>query len=69
MSGRPTNGQVAWHHIEMEDARERLDTNFRDGLSSPEVLRRQEKYGLNRLTRQKRRSELVRFLLAERPAE
>jgi cation-transporting ATPase F len=63
MNGRPTDGQVAWHHIEIEDVRQRLDTSFRDGLSSSEVLRRQEKYGLNRLTRQKRRSELVRFLL------
>jgi len=60
---KPTEEQVAWHHIEVEDVRQRLDANLREGLSSEEARRRQEKYGLNRLTRQKRRSELVRFLL------
>jgi len=60
---KPTEEQVAWHHLELEEVRQRLDANLRDGLSSEQVRQRQEKYGLNRLTRQKRRSELVRFLL------
>ncbi|MCU0917646.1 MAG: cation-transporting P-type ATPase [Planctomycetes bacterium] len=60
---KPTEEQVAWHHLEMEEVRQRLDANLRDGLSSEQVRQRQERYGLNRLTRQKRRSELVRFLL------
>jgi cation-transporting ATPase F len=63
MSDRPTHEQTAWHHMEMEDVVQRLDTDLHDGLSGAQVQRRREEYGLNRLTRQKRRSELVRFLL------
>ncbi len=63
MSDKSTPEQTAWHHMEMEDLVQRLDTDLHDGLSGAEVQRRREQYGLNRLTRQKRRSELVRFLL------
>ncbi len=55
--------KVSWHQLEAEKVVRLLDVELRSGLTAPEVTRRQEKYGLNRLTAQKRRSEWVRFLL------
>ncbi len=63
MADKATHEQTTWHDIRVEDTRQRLGADVHEGLPSEEVRRRQELYGLNRLTRQKRRSEWVRFLL------
>jgi magnesium-transporting ATPase (P-type) len=55
--------KVSWHQLEAEKVVRLLDVELRSGLTALEVTRRQAKYGLNRLTAQKRRSEWVRFLL------
>ncbi len=55
--------QITWHDVSVEDTRQRLDANLHEGLSAAEVSRRRDLYGPNRLTRRKRRSEWVRFLL------
>ena len=55
--------KVSWHQLEAEKVVRLLDVELRSGLTALEVTRRQEKYGLNRLTAQKRRSEWIRFLL------
>jgi cation-transporting ATPase F len=54
---------VSWHQLEAEKVVRLLDVELRTGLTAMEVKRRQGKYGPNRLTAQKRRSEWVRFLL------
>jgi cation-transporting P-type ATPase F len=55
--------QLAWHQLQAEEVVQFLGVDLRAGLPAAEVKRRQEKYGPNRLTAQKRESELVRFLL------
>jgi len=55
--------QVAWHQLQAEEVVQFLGADLRAGLAADEVKRRQEKYGPNRLTAQKRRSEWLRFLL------
>jgi len=55
--------QTAWHQLDHDAATQRLDVNPHAGLSADEVQRRQAQHGPNRLTSQKRKSELVRFLL------
>jgi len=49
--------------LEAEKIVRLLDVELRTGLTAPEVERRQERFGPNRLTAQKRPSEWVRFLL------
>ena len=55
--------EIAWHQLETEEVVQFLGVDLRRGLSDEEVRVRQEKYGKNCLTGQKRKSELVRFLL------
>jgi magnesium-transporting ATPase (P-type) len=57
------NEEVAWHQLETEEVVQFLGVDLRRGLSGEEVRERQQKYGKNCLTGQKRKSELVRFLL------
>jgi len=55
--------EVSWHQLEAEKVVRLPDVELRTGLTAPEVERRQERFGPNRLTAQKRPSEWVRFLL------
>ncbi|RPI60074.1 MAG: cation-transporting P-type ATPase, partial [Planctomycetaceae bacterium] len=55
--------EVFWHQLSAEKVVRLLDVDLLTGLADAEVKLRQGKYGPNRLTAQKRRSELVRFLL------
>ena len=61
--GVASSAAVAWHQLQVEEVVQFLGVDLRAGLPTAEVKQRQEKYGPNRLTAQKRRSEWVRFLL------
>jgi magnesium-transporting ATPase (P-type) len=52
-----------WHQLPAEEVVQFLGVNSSTGLSADEVRHRQKEFGPNRLTAQKRQSELVRFLL------
>ncbi|HSI69338.1 MAG TPA: cation-transporting P-type ATPase [Gillisia sp.] len=52
-----------WHTLTPGEVKEQLNTNFEQGLTGEEVLKRKEKYGLNELPKGKKQSELKRFLL------
>ncbi|MBM3882977.1 MAG: cation-transporting P-type ATPase [Verrucomicrobia bacterium] len=58
-----TPRQIAWHQLQKEEVVQFLGVDLRSGLPADEVKQRQQRFGPNRLTAQKRRSELVRFLL------
>ncbi|MBE0541808.1 MAG: cation-transporting P-type ATPase [Verrucomicrobia bacterium] len=58
----PTQSPV-WHQLHTEQVIQFLGVDLRAGLSDEEIKRRQTQFGPNRLTAQKRQSELVRFLL------
>jgi len=53
----------AWHQLKSEEVVRILGVDLETGLSETEVRERQEKYGPNRLTAQKHKSALKRFLL------
>ena len=53
----------AWHSMSVEDAIKRLDVNVSVGLTSDEVKRRRERYGLNQITPKKGVPLWLRFLL------
>jgi len=59
---RPPETKRAWHSLELNEVLETLQTKA-EGLSVREATRRLEKYGANRLTPQKKRSPLLRFIL------
>jgi cation-transporting ATPase F len=63
MKEATTTNPTAWHQLQTEQVVQLLSVDLRAGLPAAEVSRRQEQFGPNRLTGQKRRSELVRFLL------
>jgi len=52
---------TTWHDIETAEILIELDTTF-DGLSSNEVINRQEKYGFNKLQEPEKTSAFIRFL-------
>jgi cation-transporting ATPase F len=52
-----------WHHLPIEEVIELLETDPEAGLDIFEVKHRQERFGPNTLTPQRRKSPLVRFLL------
>jgi Ca2+-transporting ATPase len=54
---------VAWHQVPTEEVIRLLGADLRAGLSAEEVRRGREKFGPNRLTSKKGRSEWIRFLL------
>jgi cation-transporting P-type ATPase F len=58
-----TANPPAWHQLQTKQVVQLLSVDLRAGLPAEEVSRRQEQFGPNRLTAQKRKSELVRFLL------
>ena len=52
-----------WHSIEASEVFQILGVSPEEGLSSVEVNEKSSKYGKNKLTKKKRQSALVRFLL------
>ena len=51
-----------WHTLRKEEVLKNLETDEKLGLSENEVIRRQEKYGKNRLNEKKKESFFIRFL-------
>jgi Ca2+-transporting ATPase len=52
-----------WHQVHTDEIAQLLGVDLKTGLPADEVQRRQEQYGLNRLTTRRRKSALKRFLL------
>ncbi len=52
-----------WHQLPAVEVARVLEVQLPKGLSAAEVQRRREKYGPNRLTPRRRRSEFLRFIL------
>ena len=52
-----------WHQLPAVEVARVLEVELPSGLSAVEVQRRREKYGPNRLTPRRRRSEFLRFIL------
>lgn len=52
-----------WHSLSLEEAASRVQSDVAEGLSSDEVLKRQQRYGLNQLTPKKGVPAWIRFLL------
>lgn len=52
-----------WHQLSPQKISEILEVDFKAGLSAAGIKQRQEKYGLNKLTPQKRINEFMRFML------
>ncbi len=63
MKPEATTNSPAWHQLQTEHVVQLLGVDLRAGLAADEIKRRQAQFGPNRLTAQKRQSELVRFLL------
>ena len=53
---------MKWEEVSKEEVLNTLETNY-NGLSSSEIVLRQEKYGLNTLIEEESKSELKEFLL------
>ena len=51
-----------WFNQTVKDTVEQLETNEEKGLTTEEVKKRQEKYGLNELAAKKKKSTFVKFL-------
>lgn len=51
-----------WFNQGIKDVEEELKTNLEKGLTNKEVEKKQEKYGLNELTANKKESTLIKFL-------
>ncbi len=54
---------LAWHQLPAEEVVQLLDTDLSAGLSAAKVRQRRERFGPNRLTFKKGRSEWMRFVL------
>lgn len=54
---------AVWHQLTSPKVAELLGVDLKTGLSPDEIKQRQEKYGFNKLTPQKRINEFMRFLL------
>lgn len=52
-----------WHHIPVNQIQLILETNFNEGLDLFQIKHRQERFGPNSITPQKRKGPLLRFLL------
>jgi Ca2+-transporting ATPase len=53
---------IAWHAIKAEEALRALRSDIHQGLNSDEVGRRQDEYGFNELTKEKKASRLSLFI-------
>ena len=51
-----------WFNQTISEAEQALETNLKTGLTSEQVKERQEKYGLNELKEQKKKSLFQKFL-------
>jgi Ca2+-transporting ATPase len=51
-----------WHHLPTDQIKTMLETDLSEGLDSFEIQHRQERFGFNTLTPQKRKSPFLRFL-------
>ena len=51
-----------WFNKTVDEAISTLKTDAEKGLSQEEVVKRQEKYGLNELKAKKKKSIIVKFL-------
>jgi Ca2+-transporting ATPase len=58
-----TNNQPQWHHLPEIEVVQQLAGDLQLGLSSAEVLKRQEQYGLNQLQAKQGQSPIIRFLM------
>ncbi len=58
-----TDTTPSWHQLAAEEVVRLLETDLRHGLKAEDVKRRQEKYGPNRVTAQRRTTAFKRFLL------
>lgn len=58
-----SDNHPVWHHIPFSKAAELLRVDPKTGLSAQEIRQRQEQFGFNKLTPQKRINEFMRFLL------
>ena len=63
MNTTTTAKQVAWHQSPATEVARLLEVDLPRGLATADVHRRREKYGPNRLTARRGKSELLRFLL------
>ncbi|MBW4594054.1 MAG: cation-transporting P-type ATPase [Brasilonema angustatum HA4187-MV1] len=55
--------EIVWHNISPAEVARHIDSHQKDGLTSNEVAQRQERFGLNQLSSQKKKNPLWRFLL------
>lgn len=55
--------EKCWHNCSEDSVAAALETHISDGLSSEQVVERQQKYGLNELTEQEGVGPLKRFLM------
>ena len=51
-----------WFNKDVEDVENILQTNINNGLTTEEVEKRREKYGLNELRAKKKKSLIIKFL-------
>ena len=63
MNATTTAKQVAWHQSQATEVARLLEVDLQRGLATADVHRRREKYGPNRLTARRGKSELLRFIL------
>jgi cation-transporting P-type ATPase F len=52
-----------WHHLEIEQVAQQIDSDLENGLTAQEVTRRQEQYGTNELTGKAGQPLWMKFLL------
>jgi Ca2+-transporting ATPase len=55
--------QASWHAMSLEDAVKRLEVDVSTGLSSDEIKKRRERFGLNQITPKKGTPLWLRFLM------
>ncbi len=51
-----------WFSMNVDDVKNKLNTDIDEGLKSDEILKRQEQYGLNKLKEGKKKSLFIKFL-------
>ena len=51
-----------WHTLSAKETEQKLQTNLSNGLTTKQVEERKQKYGLNQLEEQKKKSIIIRFL-------
>ncbi len=54
--------QTNWYAKKVEAVEQTLKTNIKNGLASQDILKRKEKFGLNKLEEQKKESLIIKFI-------